>query len=112
MWTYNGDANLSGNVDADDYFAIDSHYNRGTNIPANDAVKSWHNGDFNYDGEIDGDDFALIDMGFSGQGLPIAPGAVAGGEVAGGVTAVPEPTALFLLPMIGAGLAARRRRAK
>jgi hypothetical protein len=59
---------------------------------------------------IDGDDFSLIDLGFNGQGLPIAPGEIAAGRIAGGVTAVTEPTALFVLPMIGAGLLRRRRR--
>jgi autotransporter-associated beta strand protein len=103
MYTYNGDANLSANVDADDYFIIDSNYNKSG------TVFGYSKGDFNYDGVINGDDFALIDAGFSGQGaVPILPGAPVG-ELAG-VTAVPEPSTLSLLALGGAALLRRRRR--
>ena len=34
MYTYDGDANLSGFVDADDYFRIDSNYSHGANVRA------------------------------------------------------------------------------
>ena len=56
MYTYAGDANLDGKINADDYFQIDSHYNASTN-----AAKSFIDGDFNYDGKIDGDDYACAD---------------------------------------------------
>ena len=58
-----GDANLSGNIDADDYFAIDSNYNKSG------VVQGYSKGDFNYDGVIDGDDYYLIDSNF-GTGAP------------------------------------------
>jgi hypothetical protein len=91
MYTYAGDANLSGNVDADDYFRIDRGYARGDD--------GFTNGDFDYSGAIDGDDFFLIDSSFSNQGSPIS----------SGVTAVPEPAGLSLL-VGGLLLACRRRR--
>jgi hypothetical protein len=49
-----GDADLNGRIDADDYFAIDSNYNKSALAPAYGA------GDFNYDGKLNGDDYFLI----------------------------------------------------
>src|SRR5687768_16348808 len=62
MFTYRGDANLSGFIDADDYFQINSNYNK----PAN--TLGYFKGDFDLDGDIDGDDFFLIDASLTGQG--------------------------------------------
>ncbi len=47
MYTYAGDANLDGKINADDYFQIDSNYNKN----GNNAAISFHDGDFNYDGK-------------------------------------------------------------
>ncbi len=94
MYTFSGDANLSGSVDADDYFRIDSNYGKTSN-----TIKSFFNGDFNYDGLINGDDYALIDAGFSAQLSPAAPL---------GVSPVPEPTGV--LSVLGVLLAVRRQR--
>jgi hypothetical protein len=99
MYTYTGDSNLTGKIDADDYFQIDSHYNKFAN-----SAKSYYNGDFNYDGKINGDDYFLIDAAYAGQGSPIS-----GSETMSGVTAVPEPASIALVA--GAmGLGLRRRR--
>jgi hypothetical protein len=98
MYTYTGDANLSGKIDADDYFQIDSHYSKSTN-----SAKSWLNGDFNYDGKINGDDYFLIDNAFAGQGAPFS-----SGPVAGGVSAVPEPAGVAII--LSAALIGHRRR--
>jgi Ca2+-binding RTX toxin-like protein len=57
MYTYQGDANLSGKVDADDYWRIDGNYASN--------VTGWSNGDFNYDGQIDGDDYWPIDSAYA-----------------------------------------------
>ena len=95
-YTYYGDADLNGKVDADDYFRIDSNYNK-----TGDDVKKWANGDFNYDDQINGDDFMLIDQAFAGQGA----------QLRGGVTAVPEPASIGVLGL-GALALGRRRRAK
>ena len=71
--TWDGDANLDGVVNADDYFAIDSGFITQS--------QGYQNGDFNYDGLINADDYFLIDSAFIGQtGLLAAtkPEAVAG----------------------------------
>lgn len=57
--TYNGDANLDGLIDADDYFQIDSGFIT--------QAKGYANGDFNYDDVINADDYFLIDSAFIGQ---------------------------------------------
>jgi len=62
-YTWNGDANLDGVVNADDYFLIDSNF-----IP---QAKGYQNGDFNYDGVINADDYFLIDSAFLGQSGPL-----------------------------------------
>jgi fibronectin-binding autotransporter adhesin len=100
MYTYNGDANLSGNVDADDYFQIDSNYNKPS------VGMTWNKGDFNYDGVINGDDFFMIDQAFVNQGSPIAGGAALG---AGGITGVPEPASCAVM-LLASYLCSRRRR--
>lgn len=59
MFTWNGDANVDGIVNADDYFLIDSGF-----ITQNTG---WYNGDFNHDGAVNADDYFLIDSAFIGQ---------------------------------------------
>ncbi len=59
-YTFVGDADLSGSVDAGDYLLIDAGFTSGSG--------TWRNGDFNYDGVINGDDYALIDNAFNTQG--------------------------------------------
>jgi len=63
-YTWNGDANLDGVVNADDYFQIDTGFI--TQKPG------YYNGDFNYDGVINADDYFLIDSAFIGQTGPLA----------------------------------------
>jgi len=63
-YTYNGDANLDGIVNADDYFLIDSGYIT--------QAKGYQNGDFNYDDIINADDYFLIDSAYIGQSVPLA----------------------------------------
>ncbi|MCY2951955.1 MAG: putative Ig domain-containing protein [Planctomycetota bacterium] len=58
-YTWDGDGNLDGVVNADDYFMIDSGYIL--------QAKGYQNGDFNYDGVIDADDYFLIDSAYIGQ---------------------------------------------
>jgi hypothetical protein len=88
MYTYSGDANLSGFIDADDYFNVDRAYARG-------SVPKWNNGDFNYDGSINADDYFLIDQGYMLQTTSFSTAAVAG------VTVVPEPASLAMLVAAG-----------
>jgi len=51
-YTINGDADLTGVIDADDFFHIDRGWRTGGTI--------FRDGDFNYSGTIDADDYALI----------------------------------------------------
>ncbi len=92
MYTYAGDANLDGKINADDYFQIDSHVNKTV-----DGARSYFDGDFNYDGKINGDDYFIIDSNFASQGTAFSDGV--GFE---GLSSVPEPMATGLL--VGAGL--------
>ena len=112
MYTYSGDANLDGKVDADDYFQIDSNYNKSGPTGQRNRLRYFNKGDFNYDGNINGDDYFLIDSTYVGQaGVVIAHGApsIDAGDAIAGVAAVPEPASLSML-VLGAGLIARRRR--
>ena len=77
-YTYAGDANLDGKIDADDYFILDSNYNKSG------TVFGFGNGDFNYDGKINGDDYFIIDANFAGQSGPAPTPPL-------GASAVPEP---------------------
>lgn len=65
-YTFAGDANLSGRIDADDYFQIDSHFGK----PSSDM--QYLNGDFDYNGTVDGDDYFIIDSNYA-TGMPGAP---------------------------------------
>jgi hypothetical protein len=59
-YTYYGDTNLSGGVDATDYSRIDSGFLL--------QQTGWANGDFNYDGVVNGSDYTLMDNAFNTQG--------------------------------------------
>jgi fibronectin-binding autotransporter adhesin len=107
-YTYAGDANLDGVVNAADYLQIDNGFNSGG------TAKGWYNGDFNYDGVVNGDDYALIDNAFNTQGGVSLAGVSAGpaAMIAGNTeqVAVPEPGMLSLLAIGAGGLIGRRRR--
>jgi len=94
-YTYNGDANLDGIVNADDYFLIDSNY-----IP---QKPGYHNGDFNYDGLVNADDYFLIDFAFLGQTAPLSMKSI-------GNAPVPEPSTNVLAGLVAVNLLALRRR--
>jgi hypothetical protein len=82
MYTWGGDANLSGWLDGDDYFFIDS------NIVA--QTPGFRHGDFDYNGVVNGDDYFIIDSNIT---FAQASGFVF--QAAGGATdvgAVPEPS--------------------
>jgi hypothetical protein len=90
VYTYAGDVNFDGLVDASDYGIIDNYFQ----FP---GTTGYANGDFNYDGVIDAGDYGIIDNTFQLQGAPIPmTGGVAGAGLSG-VTAVPEPTTSGLL---------------
>jgi len=94
-YTWNGDANLDGVINADDYFRIDSGFLS--------QAKGYQNGDFNYDGVINADDYFLIDSAYLGQKGPLSAAVRA--------PAVPEPATLSLLAFASLTLIPRHRRA-
>jgi autotransporter-associated beta strand protein len=106
-YTYYGDTNLDGAVDGSDYTNIDNGFNTG--------ATGWQNGDFNYDGVVDGSDYTLIDNAYNMQGTSLGTSsanliASATAQIAGGSSAVPEPTTLGMLGIGAVGLLARRKR--
>ncbi|MBC8108103.1 MAG: PEP-CTERM sorting domain-containing protein [Anaerolineae bacterium] len=58
-YTYNGDTDLNGIVDFDDYSRTDGGFNNNRT--------GWLNGDFDYNGIVDFDDYSLIDQAFNTQ---------------------------------------------
>jgi hypothetical protein len=87
MYTWLGDINLDGKVNATDLSAMGT----GTS-----GSQTWANGDFNYDGVVNADDYALFQLGDAVQNAVLTP--------------APEPAGLLLaLPTLVA--LKRRRRA-
>ncbi|WP_428936801.1 beta strand repeat-containing protein [Fontivita pretiosa] len=103
-FTYFGDADLSGSIDATDYSLIDNGYVN--------SLSGWINGDFDYSGSIDATDYALIDNAYVNQAGPLAEALIAehvrmfGGEYLAALRAVqsgviPEPASVMMF-MLGA----------
>jgi hypothetical protein len=107
MYTYAGDLNFDGLVDATDYGAIDNWIQ----FPGSDG---YANGDFNYDGIIDASDYGIIDNTIQLQGDPIPTNGSVAGLGLHAVTAVPEPTSLSVLGLTAAAslLGHRSRRGR
>jgi hypothetical protein len=63
-YTYTGDLNLDGLIDAQDYGVIDNW----VQFPGTSGYAS---GDLNYDGVIDAADYGYIDNSIQLQGLPL-----------------------------------------
>jgi autotransporter-associated beta strand protein len=93
-YTYVGDANLDGQVDALDYERIDLGI-------GNTGVFGTAQGDLNYDGNVDALDYEQVDLNIgNGVGSPLA--------TLEGSRFIPEPAALAPLAILP--LLARRRR--
>ncbi len=94
MYTYAGDADLSGAINGDDYFRIDGGYSA--------HATGYDNGDFNLDGRIDADDYFIIDRNYARQGTAFSQSEPV---MLQGVAVVPEPSDLagtiLLLPALG-----------
>jgi autotransporter-associated beta strand protein len=105
-YTYYGDTDLNGTVDATDI----ARENNGMN----NHLTGWYNGDFNYDGVINGSDTTLIDNAFAAHGAALGDAEIAQttAELAGyaPTAAVPEPTSAIMAAIGGITLALRRRR--
>jgi autotransporter-associated beta strand protein len=108
-YTYYGDTNLDGKVDATDYSRIDAAFLADQTSPG--SVTGWYNGDFNYDGVINGSDYTLIDNAFNTQSAQIAAEVASPtSQIAGASTsAVPEPASLGIVALGAIGLLGRRR---
>lgn len=105
-YTYYGDANLDGRVDASDYSLIDNGYLN--------HLTGWQNGDFNYDGVVNGSDYTLTDNAFNMQGAQLdsqmaSPSAGIAEQIAG-AGSVPEPGVLCLGGAGAVAMLGRRRR--
>jgi hypothetical protein len=59
-YTYNGDTDLNGIVNFDDYSRTDAGFNSGGS--------DWFHGDFDFNGIVNFDDYSLIDAAFNQQG--------------------------------------------
>ena len=81
-FTYIGDSDLDGDIDADDYAHIDAGFAGG--------LSGYGNGDYDLSGSINSDDFFWIDKAYAMQGSPLSISTTA-------ATAVPEPAELSLL---------------
>ncbi len=62
-YTYFGDVNFDGQINAQDYVVVDNHFG---------GTAAWLNGDGNLDGVIDANDYVIIDNNFGkGVGDPL-----------------------------------------
>lgn len=95
-YTWNGDANMDGKVNTDDYVGIDAQFAVFGGLP--DPSNVWSTGDFNHDGKVDTDDYIGIDAAFAVFPDQLLAGARPFPPVAGGgAQAVPEPGTLLLV---------------
>jgi hypothetical protein len=95
-YTYYGDANVDGIVNALDFNAVASHFGALSG-------KLWYEGDFNYDGRVNSLDFNAVAINFN-QVLAAAPAASALGVL------VPEPAVFGLMGLIALAWPRRCRR--
>jgi autotransporter-associated beta strand protein len=108
-YTWYGDANLDGVVDADDYALLDRGVAQG--------LAGWVNGDFDYSGGIDVGDYMLIDTSYGKITGQLSPALLAEREaqfgpayVAALTAAVPEPASLGVIAAAAVVGGMRRRR--
>ena len=93
-YTFAGDANLDGVVNALDFNLLASNFGSG-------ADQSWYQGDFNYDGGVTTLDFTALAQNFN---------QVLASPAVGLSSVVPEPGLLELSVLVTVGLLRRRRR--
>jgi hypothetical protein len=73
-YTFNGDANVSGDVNALDYALINGGF-LSQNTP--NPLRGYSNGDFDFSGNINALDYALINGAFLGQNTRVPPAPLA-----------------------------------
>src|SRR5262249_49689496 len=110
-YTFAGDADLSGQIDANDYTLIDNGFNSRSGA---NPLTGWRNGDFNYDGVVNGDDYTLIDNAYNTRGaISFAGDSAEPTEMIAleteQVAMAPEPGSFGLLGFGVAGLMRRQR---
>ena len=88
-----GDANTDGRVDINDLTRVLTNYNQ--------TGMAWSNGDFNADGKVDINDLTIVLTHYNQS---------VGSAACGGLSVVPEPSALVLLATALLGLLAQARR--
>ena len=126
-FTYLGDANLDGIIDAVDFAQLDASWLRDASTGHTGTGFTWLQGDNNYDGVINATDFANLDAAYTASQLggnlaadPFLVGNAAllnlsvadytsmvSGQLAS--NAVPEPTSIALLGLGAVALLRRRR---
>ena len=91
-YTYMGDSNLDGTVNAIDFNALATHFGATTEA-------EWTGGDFNYDGTVNTLDFGILasNFGMTGSFASVLP------------NLVPEPSAWMLLVLTSPGWVRRHR---
>jgi hypothetical protein len=94
-YTYLGDTNLDGVVDAQDV--------ANTLAGVYGHLTGWVNGDFNYDGAVTSADVTILLTSLSHEGASF-------GDSTGGGGAVPEPGSVGWVGAVGVGMGLRRRR--
>lgn len=107
--TYIGDANLDGQIDADDFALIDRGFAK--------RLGTWSDGDFNYDGVVTSADYFQIDRTYFQQGAPLSPGYLALRESQFGadyvsdlLVSIPEPSLISCILVGGVLMVGGRRR--
>jgi autotransporter-associated beta strand protein len=113
-YTYTGDANLDGKINADDYALLDRGFAQSQSGTLTDP--HWINGDFNYDGVVDSNDYLLLDTTYLTLNPSAAPTILAQRDSQFGdayvstlLTSIPEPTSLTACLFAGYLFSRRRQ---
>jgi autotransporter-associated beta strand protein len=103
-YTYVGDTNFDGLLDASDYNAVLNGFTNG--------LTGWQNGDVNYDGVVNATDWTAFNAAYTWFKAQVSPptwgNGLGDGGGAGG--SIPEPTSLALLAGVIPFVGRRRRR--